>query len=122
MATAPGPNTPSTWNRWGPAFVVLALVCLLAGGYLIDHAAPQTRTLLDERWDKRVRTDWDVALVRIGAALLAACAGTAAIGLLTRLLIGGPGSGHDAKAKALMAFGAIGIVALAWITWRGPLG
>lgn len=117
-------HSPSTalWDRWGPVFVVLAVVCLLAGAYLIDHAAPQTPNLFDKRWDGEVRTTWDLGLARLGAALIAACAGTAAIGLLLRVLLGSAADRPDAKVRALVGIGALGVVAVAWISWRGPFG
>lgn len=115
-------TSPGAWDRWAPAFIVLAILCLLAGGYLMDVAAPDTPNLLDKRWDAEVRTTWDLDLARVAAALIAACAGSAAIGLLLRVVLGGSAPGHDSKAKLLMLIGSAGIIATAWISWRGPFG
>lgn len=115
-------HDPTAWDRWAPAFIVLAIFCLLAGGYLFDVAAPQTPNLMDKRWDAEVRTTWDLDLARIAAALVAACAGSAAVGLLLRLLFGGPASGRDGKAIALLVLGGLGLLITLWMSVNGPFG
>ena len=108
------------WRRWGTVLVMLSTLSLLAGGYLLDLAAPQTPNLLDKRWDAPVRLGWDMELARLGGGLLAASAATAAIGLMVRAVLGG-GAGHDARARAHMAIGTVAALAVAWVTFRGPL-
>ena len=119
--TAASTGTPGAWKRWGPVFIVVSVLCLLGGAYLLDHAAPQTPNLFDKRWDAPVRREWDLGLARIGASLLAAAAGTAGIGLLVRVLLGGD-AGRDGQVRALLVLGVIGALATAWIRWSGPFG
>lgn len=110
----------AAWRRWGTVFIVLSTGFLLAGGYVLDLAAPQKPTLLDKRWDAPVRLGWDMELARVGGGLLTAAAATAAIGLVVRAVLGG-GAGHDTRARVLMAIGTLAALAVAWATFRGPL-
>lgn len=115
-------DTSSAWDRFAPVFIILAVLCLAVGLLLLDRAAPETPNLFDKRWDGRIRTDWDLELARVAAGMIAACAGSAAIGLLLRILVGGSTKSSDGKSRALMVIGALGVVATAWTAWRGPFG
>jgi len=121
MGTTPN-HTSSAWDRFAPVFLVLAVLCLAVGLLLMDRAAPETANLFDKRWDGEIRTAWDLELARVAAGMIAACAGSAAIGLLLRILVGSSTNASDGKARALMLIGALGIVTTAWIAWRGPFG
>ena len=108
------------WRSWGPVFVVLALLCLLVGIYLLDHAAPREPNLFDKRWDADVRRSWDEGLARVGAMLVAAAAASSAVGLLLRVLLG-HGRGDHAT-RALLVLGLVGALVAAWAWTSVPLG
>lgn len=115
-----GLHSSRTWGRLGPLLAVLAVLCLMGGGLLIDRAAPETPNLFDKRWNGTVRTTWDLGLARGALTLLIASVAASALGLLLHTLLDRHRA--DASTWILLGSGLVGVLALLYAFGTAPLG
>ena len=108
------------WSQWGPVLAVLALLCLVIGGWMLDHAAPETPNLFDKRWEGTVRTQWDQGEARTATGLFAVAVALSALGLVLHTVV--DRSRVDASVWFLLAVGVGGTLALLYALATAPVG
>jgi hypothetical protein len=108
------------WSQWGPALVVLALLCLVIGGWMLDHAAPETPNLFDKRWEGTVRTQWDTGEARMATGLFGVAVALSVLGMLLHTVV--DRRRVDASVWFLLVVGAGGTLALFYALTTAPVG
>lgn len=79
-----------TGRFWFRAIQVLSGLTwglFLSSLFMLGTARPEVETFLDERWDKEVRTWWDMEMVRLSEKFLLAAALLCALGFLLNLIV-----------------------------------
>lgn len=107
------------WSQWGPVLVVLALLCLAIGGWVLDHAAPETPNLFDKRWEGTVRTQWDPAGARLATGLFGVAVALSVLGMVLHTIV--DRRRVDASVWFLLLVGVGGGIALLYALATAPV-
>lgn len=104
------PPRPSYWLRLTQFAAVLAGYFLVASWVLLERAKPQTHTMFDWRWDKKVRASWNMTLAALSERFLMVTFCLSVFGLLVWWLTR---EGYTTRTQWVLAvFGVLSLISL----------
>jgi len=79
--------TSRFWFRMIQVLSGLTWGLFLSALFMLGTARPEVETYMDQRWNKDVRTWWDMEMVRLSAKFLVAAALLCALAIVLNLLV-----------------------------------